>query len=263
MSHSSIRAACVLVGLASCQSTHASPIPEAFADPEPAAAVPAPGAVAVVELFTSEGCSSCPPADDVLADLVAAPGVVPLAFHVDYWDDLGWPDRFASPTNTGRQRSYARAFASRGLYTPQMIVGGVDPFTGSDRGHADAAIARTLSHAPAVRLSLHARRADASTVAIDYTASAVPEGAVLDVAIVEHEASTQVRAGENAGKTLRHVNVVRSFAVVPLAGPTGTTTVRLPAGLRAADGEIVAYAQRESIDGAGMPILGAATTALP
>jgi hypothetical protein len=241
-------AALTLVGLASCQSTHASPIPEAFADPEPAAAVPAPGAVAVVELFTSEGCSSCPPADDVLADLVAAPG---------------WPDRFASPTNTGRQRSYARAFASRGLYTPQMIVGGVDPFTGSDRGHADAAIARTLSHAPAVRLSLHARRADASTVAIDYTASAVPEGAVLDVAIVEHEASTQVRAGENAGKTLRHVNVVRSFAVVPLAGPTGTTTVRLPAGLRAADGEIVAYAQRESIDGAGMPILGAARAPLP
>jgi hypothetical protein len=263
VSHRATRAAVVLVGLASCQSPHASPIPEAFAETEPAAAVPATGAVAVVELFTSEGCSSCPPADDVLGDLVTSPGVVALAFHVDYWDDLGWPDRFASSTNTARQGSYARSFAARGVYTPQMIIGGVDQFTGSDRARADAAIARTLSHAPAVRLSLHARRADANSVAIDYTASAAPEGAVLDVAIVEHEASTQVRAGENAGRTLRHVNIVRSFAVVPLAGLTGSTTVRLPTGLRPADAELVAYVQRESTDGAGMPILGAATAPLP
>ena len=95
------------------------------------------GGVAVVELFTSEGCSSCPPADDVLNALAADARtrhtrVFALAMHVDYWDSLGWPDPFASPAMTSRQQDYARSFGVRGLYTPQMVVGGAEEFTGSD-----------------------------------------------------------------------------------------------------------------------------------
>jgi hypothetical protein len=126
-----------------------TPVPEARAD-EPVAQA---GGVAVVELFTSEGCSSCPPADAVLADIAATggPTTYALAYHVDYWDDLGWPDRFASPESAARQQTYARALGTRGLYTPQMVVGGTEQFTGSDRARATAAIEREARRARARR----------------------------------------------------------------------------------------------------------------
>ena len=245
--------------LTSCQSS----IPEAQADPAPSVPIPAKSAVAVVELFTSEGCSSCPPADAILADLSASRGVYALSFHVDYWDDLGWPDRFASAENTARQRAYARSFGARGLYTPQMIVGGREPFVGSDREHANTAISRELAVAPVVFLALHARRTADGSVAIDYTAPEAPRGSLLNVAVVERAVSTAVRGGENAGKTLKHVNVVRTFTVAPLASPVGSTVVPVPPALRPQDAEIIAYAQGESTEGGAAPVLGAASAPIP
>jgi hypothetical protein len=260
--YASLSAAFALGSLVSCRSHGGSPIPEAYADPPPALARAA-GAAAVVELFTSEGCSSCPPADAVLADLATQRDVYALSFQVDYWDDLGWPDRLASPENTARQRAYARAFGARGVYTPQMIVGGREQFVGSNRDRADVAIARALSAAPVVPVAVRARRLEGDSVAIDYTASGAPKGAVLDVAVVERATSTVVRAGENAGRTMKHANVVRTFSVVPLASPTGSTVVHVPASLRRQDGEIIAYAQAEATDGAGAPVLGATSAPLP
>lgn len=261
--HASILAATFALGAAvSCRSQGASPIAEAYADPPPALAR-APGAVAVVELFTSEGCSSCPPADAALADLASERDVYALSFHVDYWDDLGWPDRFASADNTARQQAYARTFGARGVYTPQMVVGGREQFVGSDRDRADAAIARALGSAPVVPLTLQARRTGADTLAIDYTSSGAPAGATLDVAVVERATSSVVRAGENSGRTLKHTNVVRTFTVVPLASPGGSAAVRVPPGLRSQDGEVIAFAQGPATPGAGMPILGAASAPLP
>jgi hypothetical protein len=258
---STLAAALTLGAVVSCRSQGASPIAEAYADQTPAVAR-APGAVAVVELFTSEGCSSCPPADATLAELASGRDVYALAFHVDYWDDLGWPDRFASAANTARQRAYASTFGARGVYTPQMIVGGREPFVGSDRDHADAAIARALSSAPVVLLTLQARRTG-DTLTVDYTSPGAPAGAALDVAVVERATSTEVRAGENSGRTLKHTNVVRAFTVVPLASPGGSTTLRIPPGLRAQDGEVIAFAQAPATPGTGMPILGAARAPLP
>jgi hypothetical protein len=244
-----------VLAVTSCRAPGSSPVPEARADESP------PAGVAVVELFTSEGCSSCPPADGVLAHLATRPGVFALSFHVDYWDELGWPDRFASAENTARQRAYARSMAARGLYTPQLVVGGTDAFVGSEGEHADASVARALAVPSPVRLVLHPRSTTTDAV-VSYEASGAPAGAVLDVAVVERSVSTDVRAGENSGKTLHHANVVRSFVTTALTTPSGTVTLHLPAGLHRADADVIGYVQRPSGDGQGMPVLGAASARL-
>ena len=245
-----------LLALSACRSPGSSAIPEARAD-EPARAA-AQGGVAVVELFTSEGCSSCPPADELLARLAGRPGVLALSFHVDYWNDLGWPDRFASAENTARQHAYALSLGARGLYTPQLVVAGADAFVGSDADHADASITRALAAAPPVPLTLRVRTTPTEAV-VDYDAPGAPAGALLEVAVVERAATSEVHAGENAGRTLHHVNVVRSFASSPLLSPTGTVTLRLSPALRREDADVIGYVQRPSGDGSGMPVLGAAS----
>jgi hypothetical protein len=246
-------AALGLLALTACRSG-SSPVPEARADDTPNRTGPG---VAVVELFTSEGCSSCPPADAVLADLATSGdrSVYALAFHVDYWDDLGWADRFASPAYAARQRSYARALGVRGVYTPQMVVDGTEGLTGSDRGRATAAIARALQRPAAATLALKVRPTGEKALTVDYEAKGAPTGSALNVALVERDASSAVRAGENAGKTLRHVNVVRAFVTMPLTSSTGSVPVPYPAGLRSEDIEAIAYVQRT--DGS-MAIVGAA-----
>ncbi|HEY8090598.1 MAG TPA: DUF1223 domain-containing protein [Polyangiaceae bacterium] len=251
----------LLLVAAACQPNSSSPVAEARADEIPTARVAGDG-VAVVELFTSEGCSSCPPADAVLGELVrshAGHPVFALAFHVDYWDDLGWPDRFASPDFTARQGTYAKALRARGLYTPQMVVGGTEQFTGSDRDRADEAIARALTHLATVQLTLRARRSTPDTVAVEWTAAGTGPGETLSVALVESSTSTVVRAGENAGRTLRHTNVVRSFTTAPLATGPGSRTLPIPPGSEQL--AVIAYAQRATAGG-GMPVDGAASVSL-
>jgi hypothetical protein len=252
--------ATLLLALAGCRSGAAT-VPEARAD-EPASSAKG---VAVVELFTSEGCSSCPPADDVLADLARTSDrpVYALAFHVDYWDDLGWPDGFASHENTMRQRAYARAFGTSGVYTPQMIVGGTEQFTGSDRNRATAAVARALSHPADVLLVVRPHATGPDAVTVDFDAPSAPSGAVLNVVVVERSTSTSVRAGENAGKTLHHTNVVRVFVAAPFRAPAGSVVLQLPPSLLRDGAELIAYVQQPSSDHGGMPILGAARAQLP
>jgi hypothetical protein len=252
--------AIVLLALAGCRSGPAT-LPEARAD-EPARSAKG---VAVVELFTSEGCSSCPPADDVLAELAKTSDrpVYALAFHVDYWDDLGWPDRFASHESTMRQRAYARAFGTSGVYTPQMIVGGTEQFTGSDRDRATAAVGRALSRPADLQLVVRTQPSGPDAVTVDFEAPGAPVGAVLNVAVVERSASTSVRAGENAGKTLHHANVVRAFLAAPFRAPAGSVVLQLPPSLAREGAEVIAYLQQPSTDHGGMPILGATRAQLP
>jgi hypothetical protein len=247
--------------LAGCRSQASSPLPEARADEPPRAA----GGVAVVELFTSEGCSSCPPADAVLAELAGAEarGVYALAFHVDYWDGLGWPDRFASPQSTARQREYAQSFGAEGTYTPQMIVGGTDEFTGSNRERADSAVARALARPAVAQLAVAPHRTGSDGIAVDFSAPGVPAGSRLTVAIVQRSAMTNVRAGENGGRTLRHANVVRAFVVLPLTTPRGSTTVAVRPSLAREDGEVIAYVQRASAGSPGMPVIAATSATIP
>jgi hypothetical protein len=199
----------------------------------------APG-VAVVELFTSEGCSSCPPADLLLAKIAEkaeAEGIpiLTLAFHVDYWDRLGWKDPFADARYSARQKRYARAMKNqRGLYTPQMVVGGQVGFVGSSPQHASKAVSWALSNAQPASLALSAAAGDApADVAVRFQARDVAKGAELFVAAVQTRAVSEVTKGENQGKTLTHVNVVRQFARQKLdpGASDGEVTLTLPAGI--------------------------------
>jgi hypothetical protein len=248
------RLALVALILSACRPSGDSGVPEARADEGPRAA--STGGVAVVELFTSEGCSSCPPADAVLGDAARDnPSVYALGFHVDYWDNLGWPDRFSSRDATARQHDYAQSFGTSSLYTPQMIVDGTEQFTGSDRHRAESSIARSLARPASVRLSLRAHAVGPDAIAVDFEATGAPADARVAIALVQREATVDVRAGENSGRTLRHTNIVRSFGSVPVT--RSSLTLPVPASLRGGDGEIVAFVQQDAGNGSGMPVLGA------
>lgn len=167
----------------------------------------------VVELFTSEGCSSCPPADALLGHLrqdLAGNGVevIPLGLHVDYWNSLGWKDRFSSAEFSHRQEQYSRKLGTDGPYTPQMIVDGETEFVGNDAGRARAAISDAAERPAAAAIQL-SPAADKLAVQAKASSSAV-SGTVL-LAITEDNLSTKVGAGENNGRELRHAAVVRQL----------------------------------------------------
>jgi hypothetical protein len=199
-------------------------------------------AIAIVELFTSEGCSSCPPADRLLLDLADRDDarLFPLAFHVDYWNRLGWTDPFSDAAYSERQRAYARPVGSSRVYTPQMIVNGGEEFVGSRRVEAERAIQRALD-APALATIGLSATVDGSHVRIDYDVTDAPSASVLHLVLVQRQAEQAVPRGENAGRTLRHANVVRALKTVP-AG-SGSQTLTLPSDLDAENAAVVAYAQ--------------------
>jgi hypothetical protein len=157
----------------------------------------------LVELFTSEGCSSCPPADRLLESL--DPQVIVLSEHVDYWDRLGWRDPFSAHANTLRQEGYARGFGTTGPYTPQMVIDGVTEFVGNDSRRAMDEIARARSRE---KIGVHlARTASGVQVQIDPVAKA----AEVWLALADDGATSQVAAGENKGRQLHHVAILRSL----------------------------------------------------
>ena len=171
----------------------------------------------IVELFTSEGCSSCPPADNLLSRLEQNqpyPGVevVPLGEHVDYWNSLGWRDRFSSPLFSARQQDYGRALRLENVYTPQMVVNGQAEFNGSDSSRAAAEIQRAAQAAKA-DVSMSFGSADV----IHLNIGRLPPGtrdADMYLAITETALSTDVQRGENTGRRLRHTGVVRSLTTL-------------------------------------------------
>lgn len=168
-----------------------------------------PATTPVVELYTSEGCSSCPPADAWLSRLKADPGVVALAFHVDYWDRLGWKDRFASAAYTQRQALSQRSSGARFSYTPQVIVDGADRPAWSRGGLPSSTNGRPAASVD-VSLSRDGNRYSASVAA----APGAPVRLAAYWAVTEQGHVSQVKAGENDGATLKHDYVVREYKVV-------------------------------------------------
>ena len=159
----------------------------------------------VVELFTSQGCSSCPPADAYVGKLSARSDVLALSFHVDYWDDLGWRDRFALAQSVERQNIYARNLRRSSVYTPQLVVDGRDDSVGSD----GKAVARALSEKrDGVPVGVSVRDAE---VLVEIGAQpGVPSSDVVLVAYLRHAVSA-IGRGENAGRTLEEFNIVRNI----------------------------------------------------
>ena len=169
----------------------------------------------VVELFTSQGCSSCPPADAFLTDLAQKRAdVLPLAFHVTYWDYLGWKDPYSLDAATARQRDYARQIGKEGIYTPQMVVDGTTGFVGSDRPEGLAAIAGAARKTVPVSLAR-----DGQTLLITVGAGS-GQARVLLVGF-DRTHQTPIGRGENGGRTLTESNIVRSLT--PIGAWTGTT----------------------------------------
>lgn len=181
----------------------------------------------VVELYTSQGCSSCPPADAYFATLVDDPAVLPLALHVDYWDYIGWEDRFADPAFTLRQKSYARAAGSRMIYTPQMIVQGAVRVEGNDPAAVAKAIAGVQAQPDLVPLAL---RRQGEGWQVEAPATALPAPVVVQLVRYRPQEVVNIEHGENAGQVVTYRNIVTHWQ--PLADWTGAEplSLTLPAG---------------------------------
>ena len=218
----------------------------------------------VVELFTSEGCSSCPPADALLARLqrdqpVASAEILALEEHVDYWDGLGWHDRFSSADITARQSAYTQQFHLDSNYTPQMVVDGSVQFVGIDNGQAIQAITRA-ARSPKLALSIQALMLNGDRVAGQVAVPASAVSADLYAALVQPAASTQVLHGENGGHNLNHVSIVRGLQRISNPHPgINDFSLTVPKDLSPAGLRVVVFLQGR---GQG-PVVAAAASNLP
>ena len=171
-------------------------------------AVAASGRPVIVELFTSQGCSSCPPADAYLETLKEKPGVVALSYHVDYWDYLGWRDTLGSPEYSQRQYDYAKSRGDMDVYTPQMVLNGAHHFVGSQRSEVSGGIANADSSGPWVDIAMSDNKTD---VMINIAAGAATKEATLWLMAWTSSVSVEIKKGENAGSTVAYYNVVRKM----------------------------------------------------
>ncbi len=179
--------------------------------PQQASARPMGEGPWAVELFTSQGCSSCPPADALLGRLSMQPDIVALAFHVDYWDYIGWKDPFASRETTERQRAYARVLKQRYVYTPEMVVDGIGHDTGRERGPIEALLTKAQARSPR-RATPTLSRSIGGPLSIKLDSFPL-EGGLADVtlAIYDRRHTTPVKSGENQGRMIENFNVVRQL----------------------------------------------------
>lgn len=199
---------------------------------------------AVLELFTSEGCSSCPPADELLERIQKEAGNKPvyvLAYHVDYWDRLGWKDAFSNAVFSKRQYWYNSKFTTQ-VYTPQLILNGQNEFVGSDEQQIRNTISKALEGTRDTSLTL---RADQGTGQLQVSYRVTKhQGDQLLIALVEKQAVSQVKAGENEGRTLRHAQIVHSLSTYKIpANGQGTEKLALPKNYDKKNWEVIAFIQ--------------------
>ena len=203
---------------------------------------------AVIELFTSEGCSSCPPADELVAKLqqeAQGKPVYILAYHVDYWNSLGWKDVFSSADYSKRQKQYGSWLTAQ-IYTPQVIVNGKAEFVGSDEPAIRNAISAQLTTKPTATLALQTHQ-DGETLHIQYQSAGAAKGSKLLINIVQKTAQSNVERGENAGRSLTHVQIVRKLQTESLSTTgNGTATVVLPKGFNNKNWEILGLIQDQN-----------------
>jgi len=222
---------------------------------------PDPKGFAVVELFTSEGCSSCPPADELVAKIQKENKDKPvyiLAYHVDYWNRLGWKDVFSSADFSKRQHEYANYLHLQSVYTPQVIVNGKTEFVGSEEGTFRNALKASLQKQPKAQLTVSGLKTDKNMASFNYTTTGADKNTVLLIAVLQKSAQTKVERGENGGRTLSHVQIVRELQPVAIKGNSGTANMALPHGFNTHDWEIIGLLQNKSTGA----VVGAARMAL-
>lgn len=211
--------------------------------------------ITVVELFTSQGCSSCPPADTNLSKLARRTiddrQIVTLSFHVDYWDRLGWKDPFSDERFTLRQRRYAQVMKLNRIYTPQMVVNGQYEFVGSNASLIDKAMelpVPKLEHTVTAEL----KSVSATEIQVESSLTGTTEGWLANFALVQATGENDVPRGENARRHLKHSSIVRAFEV-QTAGEKMTAQLKLPDDFQRQGASVVVYVQNQStgaIDGA-------------
>jgi hypothetical protein len=167
----------------------------------------------VVELFTSQGCSSCPPADEILAEIAEWPDVIALALHVDYWDYLGWKDSFGQEAHSRRQRAYAKAAGQRSIYTPQMVVQGADHVVGANRERLTSLIAAHQARAPDAELEIARDGASLRVSVAPASTRGVGPSEIFLVRFAELE-TVAIERGENAGQAIDYANIVTDWSSV-------------------------------------------------
>lgn len=201
---------------------------------------------ALLELYTSEGCSSCPPADELLGKIqneLKDKNVYVLSYHVDYWDKQGWKDIFSNADYTKRQYDYAKYMGKDPIYTPQVIINGKIDYIGSQETSLRNGIKSALSKPASTNLSLEASQ-NANSLAVNYNVEGTSKNSRLLIAVVQKEAKSNVKRGENAHRVLSHYQIVRNLQSVDLnKAKKGTTSVHLPKNYNAQDFEIVGFVQ--------------------
>lgn len=217
--------------------------------------MPATPITSVLELFTSQGCSSCPPADALLATIARRPDIVALSFPVDYWDYIGWKDTMASSAFAARQKGYALAHGEEQVYTPQAVVDGLVGVVGSNRDNIEAAISDGKGRDGAVSLPMRLSHADGSLV-VDVAGG---DGGPADVVAlrVARSKTVHIGRGENAGRVVTYTNVVR--AMDKIGDWNGATATFTMPDSRAEDEGYVILLQKGTMEKPGL-ILGAAKT---
>ena len=199
---------------------------------------------AVLELFTSEGCSSCPPADELMGKIEKEyknDPVYLLSYHVDYWNRLGWKDRFSTPENSQRQQQYSHILNSQ-VYTPQLVINGKTEFVGSDENAIKNAIQKALFISSKTKIELSATVSQ-KDIHVQYKTSADTKNMLL-INLIEKHSSTQVGKGENEGRHLHHWQIVHQQNPISLnTQQEGTTTFSLPDGFSPENWEIIAFIQ--------------------
>ena len=233
---------------------------------EPGVAQIAEKPLGVIELFTSQGCSSCPPADAFFAELAARPGIVALAYHVDYWDYLGWKDTLSRKENTERQYAYMRSFGGRSVYTPQAVINGRTHVNGASRADIDGAMESLRKSGEGMQVSLRLSRSGDIVVIEAGDAppgpTSVPATAHLVIVHFEPPRTINIGKGENDGRELTYWNAVSE---IHTAGMWHGKAQRyeLPASEIAKKGGCAVLLQAAGKDGLPGPILGAALITKP
>jgi len=206
---------------------------------------------AFVELYTSEGCSSCPPADEVFRKIQGEyknMKVYLLAFHVDYWNRLGWKDIFSQSSYSTRQRQYAEWLKLESVYTPQAIVNGKTEFIGSEEGKLRNSIKSQLNQSDSWELSLSSPRMESKSVITHFNINQSPGAHYsINLALVQKYGISHVQGGENEGRTLSHVQIVRNLKTQNLGNSTqGDIRIDLPEGFSTKDLELIAFIQNQN-----------------
>jgi hypothetical protein len=205
--------------------------------------IPAPEGFALVELFTSEGCSSCPPADEAVGRLNGwKKNVYVLSFHVDYWNYLGWKDVFSNSAYSSRQQNYGNLFRLSSIYTPQIVVNGRVQFVGSDETTLRTTIENDLKEVPKTAFQIKIQTVNKNKLAVSWITNPSHELNV-NLALVQNFTKDHIQRGENKGQTLNHYFTVMDFRTLPLSSGSNTAYLNIPPSLQTSDYSVIAFLQ--------------------